>query len=149
MIRISDKSQCCGCTACQSICPHDAIVMKEDGLGFKYPEVDMKLCVDCGLCEKVCDFSARTPVEVPDSFTLSCHAVRHKDETVLARRQSGGAFTSLSEVVLDDGGVVYGAGFNDDFSVSHKRAVSSDERNAMRGSKYVQRDLSGVSGRGR
>lgn len=27
MIQITDKSQCCGCTACASICTHDAITM--------------------------------------------------------------------------------------------------------------------------
>ena len=118
--------------------------MRADAMGFVYPKVDMNLCVDCGLCEKVCDFSNRKPLTVPKNFTLPCHAARHGDETVLARSQSGGAFTALSEIVLENGGVVYGAGFNKDFSVSHRRATTSEERDAMRGSKYVQSDLSGV-----
>mgnify|MGYP000352550477 CR=1 FL=1 len=30
------------------------IVMHEDEEGFLYPQVDVTLCIDCGLCEKVC-----------------------------------------------------------------------------------------------
>lgn len=56
MIQITDKSQCCGCMACVSICTHDAITMQPDALGFLYPVVDKEKCVDCGLCEKVCAF---------------------------------------------------------------------------------------------
>lgn len=50
------KDECCGCTACASICPRQAITMKPDALGFLYPEVDDSLCIDCGRCVKVCSF---------------------------------------------------------------------------------------------
>ena len=30
MIKITDKSACCGCSACASICAHKAITMKPD-----------------------------------------------------------------------------------------------------------------------
>lgn len=53
MININNQADCCGCTACASICAHDAITMKPDALGFLYPEVDRSKCVDCGLCEAV------------------------------------------------------------------------------------------------
>lgn len=33
MIQIIDKSQCCGCTACASICAQGAITMQPDGMG--------------------------------------------------------------------------------------------------------------------
>ena len=49
MIQINNPADCCGCTACASICAHDAITMKPDALGFLYPEVDKEKCVDCGL----------------------------------------------------------------------------------------------------
>lgn len=51
MIKITNPTDCCGCTACASICAHEAITMKPDALGFLYPEVDKEKCVDCGLCE--------------------------------------------------------------------------------------------------
>ena len=54
MIRIEDKKKCCGCTACYSVCPVDAIDMVEDNEGFLYPKVNSTKCIKCGLCEKIC-----------------------------------------------------------------------------------------------
>ncbi len=48
------KALCCGCSACFSICPKDAIQMVEDIEGFAYPEIDEKKCIRCGQCKKVC-----------------------------------------------------------------------------------------------
>lgn len=48
------KAYCCGCTACYSICPKEAISMIEDEEGFDYPQIDKSLCIRCYLCTKVC-----------------------------------------------------------------------------------------------
>lgn len=48
------KEQCCGCTACYAICPHQAISMQKDEEGFDYPTINAKKCVCCGKCLKVC-----------------------------------------------------------------------------------------------
>lgn len=48
------KEKCCGCTACLSICPKQAISMKKDKEGFFYAVIDSQKCIDCGLCKKVC-----------------------------------------------------------------------------------------------
>ncbi len=137
MISITDKSRCCGCTACQAVCPHDAIVMKPDALGFLYPVVNQERCVDCGLCDIVCDFT-KDPEQGTPRTELAVYAARHKDMRTLAGSQSGGAFPAVSDVVLDGGGVVYGAAFDQGLSVRHSRAVTPDERNRFCGSKYIQ-----------
>ena len=54
MIKIQTKEDCCGCSACVSICAHDAIIFEEDELGFCYPHVQLDKCTDCHLCENVC-----------------------------------------------------------------------------------------------
>ena len=54
MINIIEKKDCCGCSACVSICPKHCITMSLDNEGFLYPQVDNESCIDCGLCEKVC-----------------------------------------------------------------------------------------------
>ena len=46
---------CCGCTACQSICPKGAINIVEDQKGFLQPIINEDLCVDCNLCKKTCN----------------------------------------------------------------------------------------------
>lgn len=50
------KENCCGCTACYSICPTDAISMQPDEEGFLYPVVNEGKCVTCYMCLKVCAF---------------------------------------------------------------------------------------------
>lgn len=66
------------------------------------------------------------------------YAVKHKDEEIRAASRSGGIFTALSDLVLDDGGTVYGCVLTDDFHAVHVRTDSRDGRNQMRGSKYIQ-----------
>ena len=41
MINIDNNSKkdCCGCTACSSVCPKSCITMTEDNEGFFYPVV--------------------------------------------------------------------------------------------------------------
>ena len=48
------KEECCGCTACAAICLRNAIMMVEDNEGFLYPQIDIKLCIACGQCIRVC-----------------------------------------------------------------------------------------------
>lgn len=143
MIRINDPADCCGCTACASICNHDAITMEPDALGFLYPKVDASRCTECGLCEKVCAFNDNYDKTLnlaqPDAY-----AARHKDMNEIMKSRSGAAFVAISDYILEQGGVVYGAGYKDHFRVAHKRATSKEERDEFRGSKYVQSDLRGV-----
>ena len=142
---ITDKSKCCGCTACMAVCPHDAIVMRKDVLGFPYPEIQKDKCTQCGLCEKVCDFvKVHEPAPAKEDIALEAYAARNTDHDAVAQSQSGGVFTALSDIVLSRGGAVYGAVMNDNFTVSHSRAVTTEERDRFRGSKYVQSDLGEV-----
>ena len=69
------------------------------------------------------------------------YAVKHKDEATRAASRSGGIFTALSDQVLSNGGVVYGCVLTDDFDAVHIRADNAEERNRMRGSKYIQSKL--------
>lgn len=139
MIKIDNPQDCCGCTACASICPRKAITMQPDALGFLYPQVDEKLCTNCGLCEKVCSFNEnyeRNSDGIPDVY-----AVRHKNINEVEKSRSGAAFVAISDYIIENGGVVYGAGYCDHFRVAHKRATTKEERDEFRGSKYVQSDL--------
>ena len=143
MIRINNPADCCGCTACASICTHNAISMQPDSLGFLYPKVDETICVDCDLCDKVCAFN--------DNYDTSCnlkeplaYAARHKDMSELETSRSGAAFIAISDYILEQGGVVYGAGYADHFRVIHKRATCKEERNEFKGSKFVQSDMNTV-----
>lgn len=143
MIQNKDKETCCGCTACESICPTGAISMKADPLGFLYPHIDINKCIECGLCERVCSFHSHYSKEdnLPEP---NIYAVRHKSIEQIERSRSGAMFIALSDFILENGGIVYGAGYTDHFRVVHKRADNIELRNEFRGSKYVQSDLNTV-----
>lgn len=143
MIQITDKSQCCGCTACASICTHNAITMKPDTMGFLYPVVDLNKCINCGLCDKVCTFNDNYDKSL-NLQNPKAYAARHKNLSELRYSRSGAAFIAISDEIIQNGGVVYGAGYTDHFRVVHKRATTKEERNEFKGSKYVQSDLTGI-----
>ena len=140
MIRLSTLSDCSGCTACMMICSHKAISMYRDALGFLYPKINTDLCVNCGLCSRVCPFSDLYDKQLNLSEPIA-FAVRNKDLHEIETSRSGAAFIALSNKILDCGGVVYGAGFTDNFCVVHKRATTTKERDEFKGSKYVQSEL--------
>ncbi len=52
----SDRENCCGCSACYSICPKSAISMLEDEEGFLYPRINPEKCIFCYRCTSVCGF---------------------------------------------------------------------------------------------
>ncbi len=143
MIKILDPEKCCGCTACAAVCTHNAITMQADALGFLYPVVDEGKCTNCGLCEKVCAFNDNYDKSLnlkrPTAF-----GARHKNMDEVATSRSGAAFIAISDYILENGGIVYGAGYTDHFRVVHKRATTKEQRNEFKGSKYVQSDLTGI-----
>lgn len=141
MINITNKEDCCGCTACASICPHKAITMEPDALGFLYPKVNIQKCTNCGLCENVCAFNEN----YDKSFNFDkpkTYGVRHKNLSEIETSRSGAAFIALSDWILEHDGIIYGVGYNGHFHVAHKKAKTKEERNEFKGSKYVQSDLS-------
>lgn len=76
-----------------------------------------------------------------EKIEVKVYAVKHKDFDVRMESRSGGIFTALSDWILDEDGVVYGCVLDEKFEAMHVRACSKEERNRMRGSKYIQSDL--------
>lgn len=144
MISVFDKKQdCCGCTACQQICPSNAIEMKPDEEGFLYPVVDQGVCTDCGLCRKICAF--QNGYDTSDNFTTPyVYAVKHKNEDLRMTSSSGGAFTAMSDYILDNNGFVCGVAFDQNMNAVHQIASTKEERDRFKGSKYVQSNLANI-----
>lgn len=145
MIQVLNKLECCGCTACANICPNQCIRMDADFEGFLYPSVDRTGCMNCHLCENVC------PVKNPlkeTSYVRKAYAIRTRNLSTLYESTSGGLFTPLASLVLEEGGVLCTACYDATFRVKHMfigypinncAHVGGVEK--ARGSKYVQSDL--------
>lgn len=134
MIDIKDKTMCCGCEACVQSCPHGCIAMHRDEEGFLYPAVNRDACTDCGLCERVCPMLQAPSSERP----IETLAAKTDDEAVRANSSSGGVFSVVAQRVISEGGVVFGAAFNDKWEVEHIGVESVGQLSRLRGSKYVQ-----------
>lgn len=108
--------------------------MVEDSEGCLYPQVDLSLCIDCGLCKTVCPVLQPGVRREPSTV----YAAKNADGQIRLHSSSGGIFTLLAEYVIKEGGVVFGARFNKDWEVVHDYAESREDLAAFRGSKYVQ-----------
>ncbi|WP_022760622.1 Coenzyme F420 hydrogenase/dehydrogenase, beta subunit C-terminal domain [Butyrivibrio sp. AD3002] len=140
-----DKTECCACGACENICSQNAIEMREDEVGFLYPYINKDKCISCGACMRVCGYKkANENNDNSDQFVI---AFSSKDDSVMSRSASGGAFAEIAKEVLNESGVVYGAVSEDrsnGWTVHHSRIDKMDDLKMMQGSKYVQSDMGNI-----
>jgi len=139
MIDARDKKDCSGCCACVSACPHNAVSMQRDRMGFLYPKVDMSLCKECGICDRVCAHKPAAGSDAQKSYAIRFPSLVHGS-------QSGGLAYALMFKAINAGHIVYGASMDEEFRVRHTRAESVGDLEGMRLSKYVQSSMEGVPG---
>ena len=134
MKELPKHKDCCGCEACAQVCPKRCIVMQEDDEGFLYPVTNKNICIDCHLCEQVCpilnQIEGRHPLQIYTTF--------NPDMTVRMNSSSGGIFSMFAEQVIKEGGVVFGALFDEHWNVVHGYVDTLEGITLLRGSKYVQ-----------
>lgn len=143
MIRITNPVDCCGCNACGDICAHHAITFKTDVEGFWYPEVSNKLCVECGLCEKVCPMLNK-PDKVIRYNEPRVFAAYNKDEGVRVDSTSGGIHSVLANKMYEQHSYVGGAVYNEDHTCSQIIDDNPARLPEIRSSKYLQSNATGV-----
>lgn len=134
MINIAVKSKCTGCSACVQKCPKQCISLEEDSEGFRYPKVKLSVCIDCGLCEKVCPVLQQDKPRNPEIV----YAAKNSNLSTRLASSSGGIFALLAETILRQNGVVFGARFDKEWNVIHDYTESLNGLSVYLGSKYVQ-----------
>ena len=137
-IHLASHDACTGCSACASVCPKGCISMREDREGFLQPHIDAETCVNCHKCEKTCPII--TPIKISTDFETQVYAAINKDEEVRMRSSSGGMFHALAKWTIEQGGVVFGAGF-EGIHLKQHYVESLDELAILMGSKYIQSDV--------
>lgn len=137
---MTNKKDCCGCTACLNVCPVQCITMQEDEEGFLYPVIEKEKCIHCHKCEKVC------PVQNTDCLNSKTETFvgYSRDEEIRMQSSSGGIFSVTAEWILQQSGVVFGAAFDENFEVHHIAIETIEDLKKLRGSKYVQSRLENV-----
>lgn len=141
-----DKTHCTGCGACVQTCPQNAITLVADDEGFVYPQINSSACIGCGQCDESCPDNAEGQASIAMAF-------RNHSADVLNGSASGGAFSAIADAFWDKNpdGIVFGASLlNEDskdgrpkLKVRHIGVTKKEGIAALRGSKYVQSDLSG------
>lgn len=138
MINITAKEKCCGCEACVRICPKQCISFNLDTEGFFYPKVDLNLCIQCNLCEKVCPSIHYESEPITPDF----YAAKSNDCEILKDSTSGGIFSEICRYVISKKGVICGACFDKNWDVIHD--CSEQSYTQFMGSKYVQSRIGDV-----
>lgn len=133
-LRTGNQVECLGCEACVQACGHQALTMKEDEEGFRYPQLDVSKCVFCGACNRACPIEHEPPrqTEVQTAFGGYLQDPKLKEEST-----SGGAFTALVEAWCDTNYVIFGAEA-DRLEVRHTYITDKKELGKYRKSKYAQ-----------
>lgn len=131
----ADKQRCCGCDACSHVCPKKCIILKEDSEGFLYPTIDSARCINCGICTRVCPvLNAKDKSE----GVFNCYVGYLKNNCIRLKSSSGGLFYPLAKSILDQGGVVFGAAFDDQWNAHHISVEKTRDLPLLMGSKYIQ-----------
>lgn len=135
-IHLASVNTCTGCATCANVCAKGAISMVEDREGFLQPRIDTTLCVECHKCEQTCPIVH--PIDISQDFETKAYAAINKDEEIRMQSSSGGVFYALAKWIIEQGGVVFGARWNEKWEVIHDYAEDLESVKAFMRSKYVQ-----------
>ena len=143
-MNVNDSSvihQCTSCQLCGAVCPKGAITIGLDKEGYYRPTVNDELCIDCGLCVKVCyKYDNQIKLSTADSLkTKPLYASWAKDNELLKDTTSGGIGDLLAKQLIIDGYKVVGVVYCEEKTrAEHRIAETREETIPFRGSKYIQ-----------
>lgn len=130
---ICEKSKCCGCFACYNICPNNSIIKTYDEIGHIYMDINRANCIKCEKCKKVCPVNNKKDKKYP----LKCYAGWSKNVKERITSTSGGIASSLSNYIIKNKGIVYGAAYDKSLGVNHIRINNIKDVYKLKGTKYV------------
>lgn len=145
MDSICKKEDCCGCKACRDICPQAAIDMVKNTNGFFYPIISQNLCIDCGMCQKVCPGNKILHRIITDESSLFSAYSTNVD--VRRSGSSGGVFYEIARKWLNlykINATVYGAAFSSNLILRHIGVTDISDLTQLLKSKYIESDTNRV-----
>ena len=137
-IHLPNNHPCSGCGGCAAVCPRGAIRVQRDDAGFYRASVRKDLCVDCGLCLKVCARFTEQPAGV-SLYDAKLYAMQSAESATVHRCSSGGIAHELALQTIENGGIAAGAVYDlTENTVRHEIVTNAGELTALDGSKYLQ-----------
>lgn len=131
-------SDCIGCQACVDFCPQKAISFQYDKWGEGRAVINASLCNNCGLCELRCP-SLNNKFNAAQKTVFAAYSINNRHTG-----SSGGMFYELASKFIDDGGVVFGAAFDENLKLVHKKATNVSDLMKLCKSKYLHSDMQGI-----
>lgn len=135
MQKICENKKCYGCGACCTVCPKDAISLKEnETTGHLRPVIDQGKCVDCGLCSKHCP--ANSEYKYKDNTVT--YAAYRTDPEKQNGSSSGGVAAAFYELAIDKNWAIVGTIMDSNFKARIELSCDKQNIEQFKGSKYVQ-----------
>lgn len=89
-ILADSRMACTGCGACVASCHKKAVTLSINEEGFYAPVVEDDLCVDCGICQKVCYRFIAPTSHTCEMREKIVHGVYSTNQAVQQTTTSGG-----------------------------------------------------------
>lgn len=134
------QKSCVGCSGCIDICPVGALEISKDVHGFYIPKLKENFCVSCGKCIEVCPAINKRSGDRDSKYYYGWST----DEAIRASSSSGGAFRAISDYILHQDGIVFGARYSDDCYSVIMDSTKNVSIETLQRSKYVQADATGL-----
>lgn len=139
-IRLCEPATCSACKACINICPKGAISMETNVLGYMYPKIDNRKCIECNLCQKTCPSLNKVSFNKP----LKVFAAWSTSDNDRYSSASGGIATALYKAMVTKKAFFSGVKFDSQFYAYQDLYNNLDELSDLKNSKYVYSDMRNI-----
>lgn len=140
-IEIIKPEKCTGCFGCYNACPFNAIDMKINKDGFFIPFINQR-CNNCGNCQDFCPVISKNKTDTEKKFQEpTFYAGWSNNDDIRLKSSSGGIFPELAKYMLKNENVVFGVGWDDNFSLCHMKIIEEKDLPKLMGSKYLQSNV--------
>lgn len=120
--------------------------MDTDQEGFWYPVLNRSICLQCEKCADICPIykKKKQDSEIEKAELVKVYAAWSLNPEIRYQSTSGGIFSELAISILDRGGVICGAVYDEGHMVRHLITDTKQNIGKFRQSKYVQSDMGDI-----